>query len=54
MLLTRSSRPTATVLRRACAELCVNIEDIREQLSWVLNGDSAEAIKSPTKRYSQK
>jgi hypothetical protein len=33
-------------LRRACAELCVNIEDIREQLSWALNGDSAEAIKS--------
>jgi hypothetical protein len=36
-------------LRRACAELCVNIEDIRERLSWALNGDSAEAIKSHRK-----
>ncbi len=36
-------------LRRACAELCVNIEDIREQLSWALNGDSDEAIKSHRK-----
>jgi hypothetical protein len=30
-------------LRRACAELCVNIEGIREQLSWALNGNDAEA-----------
>jgi hypothetical protein len=36
-------------LRRACAELCVNIKDIREQLSWALNGASAEAIKSHRK-----
>jgi hypothetical protein len=36
-------------LRRTCAELCVNIEDIRERLSWALNGDSAEAIKSHRK-----
>jgi hypothetical protein len=36
-------------LRRACAELCVNIEDIREQLSWALNGNSIEAIKSHRK-----
>ena len=34
-------------LRRACPEvlkLCVNIKGIREQLSWALNGDSADAI----------
>ncbi len=36
-------------LRRACAELCVSIEDIRERLSWALNGDSVEAIKSHRK-----
>ncbi len=36
-------------LRRTCAELCVNIEDVREQLSWALNGNSAEAIKSHRK-----
>ncbi len=36
-------------LRRACAELCVNIEDIRKRLCWALNGDSAEAIKSHRK-----
>jgi hypothetical protein len=36
-------------LRRACAELCVSIEDIRKQLSWALNSDSAEAIKSHRK-----
>ncbi len=36
-------------LRRACAELCVNIEDIRKRLSWALNGDRAEAIKSHRK-----
>ncbi len=36
-------------LRRACAELCVNIEDIRSRLSWALNGDSTEAIKSHRK-----
>jgi hypothetical protein len=33
-------------LRRVCAELCVGIENIREQLSWALNGDSVEAIES--------
>jgi hypothetical protein len=32
----------------------VNIEDIREQLSWALNGDSVEAIKSHRKALSQK
>ncbi len=36
-------------LRRTCAELCVSIEDIQERLSWALNGDSAEAIKSHRK-----
>jgi hypothetical protein len=32
---------------RACPEvlqLCVNIQGIREQLSWALDGDSADAI----------
>ncbi len=36
-------------LRRACPEvlqLCVNIQGIREQLSWALSDDSADAIKS--------
>jgi hypothetical protein len=36
-------------LRRACPEvlkLCVNIKGIREQLSWALNGDSADTTKS--------
>jgi hypothetical protein len=36
-------------LHRACPELCVNIEDIRERLSWALNGNSAEGIKSHRK-----
>ncbi len=36
-------------LRRACADLCVNIEDIRKRLSWALNGDSAETIESHRK-----
>ena len=36
-------------MRRACAELCVGIGNIRERLSWALNGDSAEAIKSHRK-----
>jgi hypothetical protein len=30
---------------RACAELCVGIENIRERLSWELDGDSVEAIE---------
>jgi hypothetical protein len=36
-------------LRRACPEvlqLCVNIQGFREQLSWALSDDSADAIKS--------
>jgi len=36
-------------LRRACPEvlqLCVSIQGIREQLSWALSDDSADAIKS--------
>jgi hypothetical protein len=36
-------------LRRACPkvlQLCVNIQGIREQLSWALSDDSADAIKS--------
>jgi hypothetical protein len=37
---------TSYELRRACAELCVEIENIRERLSWALNGDSVEAIES--------
>ncbi len=36
-------------MRRAFAELCVNIEGIREQLSWALDSDSAEAIESHRK-----
>jgi hypothetical protein len=46
----REERPAnGYELRRACAELCVGIEDIRERLSWALNGGSAEAIKSHCK-----
>ena len=36
-------------LRRDCPEvlqLCVNIQGIREQLSWALSDDNADAIKS--------
>jgi hypothetical protein len=36
-------------MRRACAELCVGIENIRERLSWALDGDSVEAIESHRK-----
>jgi hypothetical protein len=39
-------------LRRACPdvlELCMSIKGIPEQLSWALNGDSADAIKSHRK-----
>ncbi len=33
-------------MRRACAELCVGIEDFRERLSWALKGGSVKAIES--------
>jgi hypothetical protein len=33
-------------MRRACAELCGGIENIRERLSWELDGDSVEAVES--------
>ena len=36
-------------MRRACAELCVGIENFRERLSWELDGDSVEAIESHRK-----
>jgi hypothetical protein len=42
-------------LRRACPEvllLCVNIQGIREQLSWALSDDSANALRAIAKRYS--
>ena len=33
-------------MRRACAELCLGIEGFRERLSWALDDDSIEAVKS--------
>ncbi len=46
----REERPANNYeLRRACAELCVGIEDFRERLSWALNSGSAKAIKSHRK-----
>jgi hypothetical protein len=41
-------------MRRACAELCVGIENIRERLSWELDGDSVEAVESHREASSRK
>ncbi|MFN9980813.1 MAG: hypothetical protein ACK53Y_12890, partial [bacterium] len=41
-------------MRRACAELCVGIENIRERLSWELEATVSRRSRATAKRCSRK